>query len=454
MLLFISSIHSLVVSEAHHRTDRIIIRCQSFINSFLPVIFAVFLSHRCIKHHPASNIIQRIMNYVLQSFHLLLLIATACMTSSPQSSVERGSTSHCSQGKWKAICYFTITSDADTILPVHLINASLCTHILIGFATITAGRVSPRNPNDTQSYSDVMGLKNMNPCLRILISLGGGETETESFHASTSSPEARRTLIQSIMSLIHEFAFDGLDVDWEFPGWSKYLIDRDNFVSLLREVRHEFDSYAARRLTLSIAVSPSLTIIKVCYPDIPVLQQYVDFVNLMSYDFHDYSSYFPFVEYNAPLHNRTSESGLLATMNTEWAATYWNASGVAKDKIMIGIPTYSHNYILSDKRKTRPGSPAEAETYEFTYSDVCTFLSNLSSAYVFDAEADVPYAYNGRFWSSFDDIHSVTQKVKFIKEQGYGGSMTYDLNCDDFRFKCSRTRFPIQSTIWGLLNER
>jgi chitinase len=299
-----------------------------------------------------------------------------------------------------------------------------------------------------------------NPSLRILLSLGGGETDTESFHASTITTDARSKLIDSIMRMMENFDLDGLDIDWEFPGWSKYLVDRDNFVLLLQELRQRFDENnnhidgRRKRYELSIAVSPSLTIIKVCYPDISVIGSYVDFINLMSYDYHDYSSYFPFVEYNAPLRHRSSESGLLSTMNTEWSANYWNESGIRKDKIMIGIPTYSHNYILSDGRRVKPGSPAEAETYEFTFSDVCTFLSKVSTAYVFDKEAGVPYAYNGRFWSSFDDIHSVTEKVNFIKQEGFGGSMTYDLNCDDFKYKCnSNKRFPIQSLIWDMLSQ-
>lgn len=403
----------------------------------------------------------RIMDYIISLPYMIMLLITSTCIPPPSacflvSSSERRSSQvrppNCQERRWKAICYYTITPDPDTLLPPHLINGSLCTHVLIGFATIIDGRMMARNASDAQVYSDVMMLKKINPCLMIMISLGGGESDLESFHASTASEDARTVLIDSIMDMIHAFAFDGLDVDWEFPGWSKYLQDRDQFVALLQGIRQRFDSFP-RQLLLSIAVSPSLTIIKVCYPDIPVLHQYVDFVSLMSYDFHDYSSYFPFVEFNAPLRSRSAESGLLATMNTEWAAGYWNASGVPKEKLMIGIPTYSHNYILSDGRKTRPGSPAEAETYEFTFSDTCTFLSNLSTAYVYDAEADVPYAYNGRFWSSFDDIQSVTAKVRFIRKEGFGGSMTYDLNCDDFRFKCnSRTRFPIQTTIWRLLN--
>lgn len=274
--------------------------------------------------------------------------------------------------------------------------------------------------------------------------------DIESFHSATSTPRTRTALVRSIIHLLEEHSFDGLDVDWEFPGWSKYLDDRLHFVSLLHEIRQQFDRLD-RKLLLSVAVSASYTVITVCYPDIPALARLVDFVNLMSYDFHDYSPLFPFVEFNAPLRARRSESGLLATMNTEWAARYWTRAGVPRHKLMIGIPTYSHNYILFDGRRTRPGSPAQAETFEFSYSQVCSFLSNLTTGYVFDGQAQVPYAYNGHFWSSFDDVASVTAKVNFILNEGFGGAMTYDLNCDDYEARCSSIKFPLQSTISRML---
>ena len=58
-------------------------------------------------------------------------------------------------------------------------------------------------------------------------------------------------------------------------------------------------------------------------------------------------------------------------------------------------------------------------------------------------------------WSSFDDAKSVYLKAKFIRDEGYGGSMFFDLNSDDFTFKCSlNKRFVLQSIISDVLTGR
>ena len=103
-----------------------------------------------------------------------------------------------------------------------------------------------------------------------------------------------------------------------------YDVDRDNFVLLLQELREAFKKHAdiqrrKQRLLLSVAVSASQNIITVAY-NASALQSTVDFINLMSYDFHDFSIYFPFVGYNAPLFKRSNEAGLLSTLNVKWSA--------------------------------------------------------------------------------------------------------------------------------------
>lgn len=70
----------------------------------------------------------------------------------------------------------------------------------------------------------------------------------------------------------------------------------------------------------------------------------MDFINLMTYDFHFYTKTTPFTGFNSPLYAADSEKEYLRTLNINFSAYNWNASGLAKEKIVVGLPTYGHTF--------------------------------------------------------------------------------------------------------------
>lgn len=171
----------------------------------------------------------------------------------------------------------------------------------------------------------------------------------------------------------------------------------------------------------------------------------------MSYDFHDYWPYWPFTGYNAPLYKKEIEDGYFATLNTNWSVLNWQSLGMSKDKIMVGIPTYTHTYTLQDATKHAVFDPAVSST-DWTYPQVCDLLRNSSTGMIFDDEAKVPYCFNDMIWVSYENEESVTYKANWIKDNGFGGAMTFDLNTDDYEYKCTnRTRFILHSIIHSIL---
>ena len=117
-----------------------------------------------------------------------------------------------------------------------------------------------------------------------------------------------------------------MDIDWEFPACSQFD-NWDNFGSLLRELRSVFLK------TLSVAVSASETIISVSY-NASVLKETVDFVNLMSYDFHDCSPFF---------HSSNLMPLFLGDQKKMGFFRLWTSIGLLLTRIVVGIPSYSHN---------------------------------------------------------------------------------------------------------------
>ena len=150
-----------------------------------------------------------------------------------------------------------------------------------------------------------------------------------------------------------------------------------------------------------------------------LLFRYVDFVNLMSYDYHFYVWYYPITGLNAPLFSRAAESGYLSTLNVNFSVHYWLSKGMPREKLIVGIPTYGHTYSLDNPLNHDLLAPAngfgELGNVGFvSYPIICEFLQNGAKS-VFERESKVPYAYKEREWISYDDITSVYYKVLYIQ---------------------------------------
>jgi len=63
-----------------------------------------------------------------------------------------------------------------------------------------------------------MALKKSNPRLKVLLAVGGWRAGSAPFVAVVASAKARKTFAANAANFLRRHGFDGLDVDWEFPG--------------------------------------------------------------------------------------------------------------------------------------------------------------------------------------------------------------------------------------------
>lgn len=88
----------------------------------------------------------------------------------------------------------------------------------------------------------------------------------------------------------NSFAFLINILDWEFP--SAHNREKQKFSQLLHEIRREYQR-EHRTYLLSVAVAAPEGIVFYAY-DIGEINKYADFVNIMTYDYHFYSTSSPF----------------------------------------------------------------------------------------------------------------------------------------------------------------
>jgi len=61
-------------------------------------------------------------------------------------------------------------------------------------------------------------LKKSNPRLKLLLAIGGWRAGSGPFVAVVASANTRKTFAANAAKFVRRHGFDGLDVDWEFPG--------------------------------------------------------------------------------------------------------------------------------------------------------------------------------------------------------------------------------------------
>ena len=84
-------------------------------------------------------------------------------------------------------------------------------------------------------------LKKKNPELKVMLAVGGWENGGEPFSQMARSAETRKIFIDSALEFIKKYNFDGIDLDWEYPGHrgGDPSVDKDNFSKLI-EVNMDF----------------------------------------------------------------------------------------------------------------------------------------------------------------------------------------------------------------------
>uniref|UniRef100_A0A3Q2DR11 GH18 domain-containing protein n=1 Tax=Cyprinodon variegatus TaxID=28743 RepID=A0A3Q2DR11_CYPVA len=159
------------------------------------------------------------------------------------------------------------------------IDPFLCTHVIYSLATINSfNQIIPIEWNDEQLYSSLNSLKNYNPALKTLLSVGGTVNGVSPFISLVGKPDSREAFIKSAISFLRSHNFDGLNIAWEYPGHNgSPPEDRERF-TLLVTVSKPCNALTCFLLKL---ISCYSAIFFYLY-----FNSHFDFMNIMSYDFH------------------------------------------------------------------------------------------------------------------------------------------------------------------------
>ncbi|XP_062141510.1 mucin-2 isoform X4 [Drosophila sulfurigaster albostrigata] len=366
----------------------------------------------------------------------------------------------------RVVCYYTnwsVYRPGTAKFNPQNINPYLCTHLIYAFGGFT--KDNQMKPFDKYQdieqggYAKFTGLKTYNKQLKTMIAIGGWNEASSRFSPLVANPERRQQFIKNILKFLRQNHFDGIDLDWEYPahregGKSR---DRDNYAEFVRELRAEFERESEKtgrtRLLLTMAVPAGIEYIDKGY-DVPKLNKYLDWFNVLTYDFH--SSHEPSVNHHAPLYSLEddSEYNYDAELNIDYSIKYYLKAGADRDKLVLGIPTYGRSYTLINEESTELGAPSEGpgeqgdatrEKGYLAYYEICQTLKDDPDWTVVQPNENVmgPYAYRRNQWVGYDDEAIVRKKAEYVVAHGLGGIMFWAIDNDDFRGACSGKPYPL-----------
>ena len=256
--------------------------------------------------------------------------------------------------------------------------------------------------------------------VRIGLAIGGWGAD--GFSQAVRTADSRTKFVKSIMKVIKEYQFDGIDIDWEYPGTGVAGIeyhssDKNNLTLFCQELSKAMKSYR-EDLILSIAIAPTIA-----YYDLAALNKYIDIFNVMTYDFAMGSK----AAHDSNLYGYGSTTTSMSN-SVEFVKRYVDA-----DKIIPGAAFYTRRgYFASEANQKLGASLSISMSHTpLSYGELTKMLlDNPDIVESYDEEAEAAYIIHNRWFYSYDNPRSIKAKCDYVKENNLGGLMCWDLTDD------------------------
>ncbi|WP_158250355.1 glycosyl hydrolase family 18 protein [Aquimarina sp. I32.4] len=283
--------------------------------------------------------------------------------------------------------------------------------------------------------------------VKVMASIGGWSM-CKHFPEMAADVTKRARFVADCKKLIDEYGFDGIDLDWEYPGpfdgmnFTGSVADYKNFTTLVKEIRAAIGPN--KLITAAMSASPS----KLGGLEWAELDKYMDYYNMMTYDFN--GGWSNKAGHNSPLYDYPEAEYQDFSLD----ATYKKlaALNVNLSKVNLGVAFYGRavttegSPTLGGKTKKTPqvfavDGPVDSASDLVNFKDMegtpyyTTILKELASGNWtenWDDTAKVPYLTHktSNSFLSYDNERSLSLKAEYIKNKKLAGCIVWEVFSD------------------------
>ncbi|MCE2596172.1 LytTR family transcriptional regulator DNA-binding domain-containing protein [Motilimonas cestriensis] len=332
------------------------------------------------------------------------------------------------------------------------IPAERLTHVIYAYANITEqGEVALGDKyadvdriyeNDSPlggkrgSYNQLRQMQKAYPHIKTFIAIGGW-SYSKYFANAARDPD---TFARSAANFVREHGFNGIELDWRSPvmkhrGQPANWQQREQYFTLIKATRAALlalTKETGQEYGLSVTLSADDQMME--HWPLPEMQLYVDFISLLSIDFH--GSWNDKTGHYVPLNAPAGELSVGA------AITRFNALGGQSDKLVLMIASQGTSWQgVSSPGVGQPtkGVPLGSWDNEqtgasgvFSQQDIQRFTKDPSWQQGFDSKSKTAWLYHPeqQIWLSYDSPQGIDAKLNFAQQQRLAGTALWTLPGD------------------------
>ncbi|OBT91096.1 hypothetical protein VE02_00132 [Pseudogymnoascus sp. 03VT05] len=312
------------------------------------------------------------------------------------------------------------------------------THIVFSFATINPStfKASAGHPQSEYMMSRIDSIKIIQADIKIWVALGGwsfnnlGPTQT-TFSDIASSAANTNIFLGSLVQMMNEYGFDGVDIDWEYPAAEDRNGRPEDYKDIVTFMTKLNLRMKDTKKGISMVLPTSYRYLQNF--DIKALESQVDWFNILSYDEHgswdiDNESTGPWVN------SHTNMTDIQSALDLLWR------NDIDPRKVTMGMAFYGRSFTLTDPacsalgcRVSSGGNPGETSRMVgmLFHTEIQEIIAEKNLTSVLDRVGAVKTVSWDNQWVSFDDAETWRLKAGIARSQCIEGFMVWAMSQDD-----------------------